>query len=332
MTETPSRHLPWDLFNRLIEQGAPAIELLSGNPRVEIFTDAGGARIGVRTPHESADVPPSQLVEIDIHSRMIGGARQLEVSTSNTSLYADFYAFACAVADRIQLQELPPQAAVEDALAAWSSLLQRVSLLTPEQQTGLMGELWLLKRLGQSIGWVQAIEAWKGPGSEEHDFSVHAVDIEVKSTLSERRHHVIGSLTQLVPTGSRPLYVLSIQFTGAGAGSGTSLAEAVEGVQRSARAHSAHVAVRLNSQLEASGWRHDSADHYTSRFELRTTPALIPVDDNFPALTPATLASLGPENRQRLLQVSYRVDLSDLGYLDGSPQFLDVIGEGLNQQ
>jgi hypothetical protein len=44
--------------------------------------------------------------------------------------------------------------------------------------------------------------------------------MEVKTTLSEKRMHIIGSLTQLVPTGSTPLFVLSLQLTGAGAGTG----------------------------------------------------------------------------------------------------------------
>ena len=51
------RHLSWERFESLIRRGAPAVERVAGEPRVEIFTDPGGARIGVRIfsddPHRS---------------------------------------------------------------------------------------------------------------------------------------------------------------------------------------------------------------------------------------------------------------------------------------
>lgn len=328
MTATASnRHLPWELFERLIDSGKPAVEVVGGVPRVEIFTDAGGARIGVRTPTNGSDAPPSQLVEIDVSSRRIGEVQYLEVSTTNEALYADFYAFACAVADRIQLQQLPAQTAVDDALQAWSSLLQQVSLLNVERQIGLMGELWLLKRLSATVGWRSAIESWKGPSAEEHDFSLETVDIEVKTTLSESRAHMIGSLTQLVPTNDRPLYVLSLQFTGAGLGPGASLSEMVADIRQSVEQQSSESALALNSKLENLRWRDDHALHYRSRFTLRTPAALIPVDDQFPAITPDSLSALGPDKRARVLQVAYRVDLSDLGHTDGGSEFNNALGE-----
>ena len=329
---TPDRHLPWQDFRTLIDRGNPAIEAVKGTPRVEIFTDANGTRIGLRTPDQSTEAGPSQLVEIEIRKRTIGGVEYLEVSTTNDALYADFYAFACAVADRIQLQNLGARLAVDSALEAWSSLLERIALLTENRQTGLMGELWLIGRLGNSIGWPAALEAWKGWDDEEHDFSLEQVDIEVKTTLSEQRAHMIGSLNQLMPLDDRPLYVLSLQFTGTGGGPGRSLSDTVSQLREKITRNSPESLRQLNEKLKRQGWVDSYAAHYGKKFTLRSSPSLIPIDETFPAITNDSLSSLGPEKLSRLLQVSYRVEVSNLGYPSGSDEFVEILGEDTNNE
>jgi hypothetical protein len=326
MTTDESRHLSWERFEQLIHAGPPAVEVVRGEPRVEIFTDAGGARIGVRTPTPGTDFPPSPLVEIDVRQRRLGDTDVVEISTTNDALYRDFYAFACAVADRLQIDGMPAGAAVDSALEAWAALLQRLALLSDERQVGLLGELWLLRRLAATLGWTTALDAWKGSDAEEHDFSWVAADVEVKTTTSERRVHMIGSLTQLAPTGSRPLFVLSLQLTRAGAGPGESLADAVRVVADSVITEPA-ARRRLDEQLQRAGWRPEHAVYYRRRYVLRAPPSLVPVDDACPAITPSTLRELGPDKLARLGQVAYRVDLTDLGHQDGTPEFQTVIPE-----
>lgn len=319
-----NRHLSWDRFDQLIQAGPPAVEAVSGYPKVEIFTDTGGSRIGVRTPAPDENLPPSPLVEIDIRRRQLGDSDVVEVSTTNAALYRDFYAFACAVADRLQTDGMPAGQAVNASLDAWAALLQRLALLDDDHQTGLLGELWLLRFLADSIGWTTAISAWKGTDAEEHDFSLPHADIEVKTTRSESRVHVIGSATQLVPTGSTPLYVLSVQFTGAGAGAGESLADAVraalDGAKPTADAHR-----QLCRRLKDAGWKDEHAMHYRRRYVLRTPPALVAVDDDCPVITPQTLAALGPDRLSRISQVAYRVDLTGLGHEQGTVVFNDIL-------
>jgi hypothetical protein len=298
--------------------------VVTGEPRVEIFTDAGGSRIGVRTPAPEADIPPSPLVEIDVRRRQLGGSDVVEISTNNGTLIRDFYAFACSVADRLQVDGMPVVTAVEAALGAWAALLQRLALLDDQRQAGLMGELWLLRLLAESDGWPAAISAWKGTDAEEHDFSLPHADVEVKTTLSEKRLHIVGSLTQLVPTGSRPLYVLSVQLTGAGAGGGDSLTDAVRKSLRDVAADPESLR-RLRTRLEHAGWVDDHAAHYRRPFTLRTPPQLVPVDDDCPAITPDALAGLGDDRLARIGQVAYRIDVTGLGHEFGSDAFHEVL-------
>ena len=324
MTGRPGRHLSWELFEDLIKGGAPAIEVVVGSPRVEIFTDSGGGRIGVRTPSDSHPLP-NTLTEIDVGQTLVDGAKAVEVSTTNRLLYRDFYSFACSVADRVQVEGLEPSVAVEASLSAWASLLQRQTLLSEERELGLMGELWLLRRLGKTLGWSDATAAWKGPDAEEHDFSWAGVDVEVKTTTNERRLHMIGSLTQLRPTPGRDLHLLSLQMTGSGPGEGLTLSEPVDEILALVRVGEPSLEGSLLEKLEAVGYDPVHAALYSRRLHLRSKPSLVPVDSHCPRLTPEALEGLGSVVSQRVPHVAYRVDVTDLGATEGADEFDDII-------
>jgi hypothetical protein len=322
-----ARHLGWEGFQTLVAAGPPAVEPITGEPAVELFTDPHGARIGLRTPSLGVEFPPSPLVEIDVRSVAFGGGPPvIEVSTGNRDLYRDFYAFACAVADRLQVDHLPPDRAIADSLDAWSALLERLVVLSSEKQIGLLGELWALERVGVGYGLEFALQAWKGPEAEEHDFSLQTRDIEVKTTGGERRVHIISALTQLLPNPDRPLYLLSVQLTDAGGGDeGWTLSERVEELGIRIRSLGAAAESGFRARLEKAGWQDVHREHYRRRFRLRTQPALVPVDNSCPAIVPTTLETLGEARTSRILQVSYRVNVTGLGFEDGAPEFLSVL-------
>lgn len=322
------RHLSWPRFEDLVRRGVPAVEAVAGTPYIEIFTDAAGVRIGIRVPIGEESAPPSKLAEIAIRKTQVRGLDVLEVSTSSPALYQDFYSFACAIADRVQVDGLTATDAVEAAVAGWEALLNRLSILDESRQIGLLGELWLLERIAGASSWRAAVGAWKGAHAEEHDFSTPLADIEVKATIGERRQHMVGSLTQLARTADRPLYLLSLQYTRAGDASGDSLGSAVTRVLAAVATDGAHVRSELESRLYAAGWRPDDAIHYHSPFLLRTPPTLVPVDDNCPAITPETLRGLGAGRLARISQVAYRIDVTGLGADETTEAFRAILPEG----
>jgi hypothetical protein len=295
-----------------------------GEPRVEIFTDPRGSRIGIRIFSDSI-APDMPLVEMDSRSMVINGENVIEISTVNFRLYREFYAFACTVADGVQIASLTPARAVQSSLASWAALVERLAILSPEQQTGLLGELWMLERIAATKGWRDALRSWKGPDAEEHDFSLTDADVEVKTTVSEHRVHMIGSLTQLLPMPGRPLYILSLQFTQSGLGPGRTLTQAVTEAHASASADSPVFASDLDARLHQTGWRQEHGQYYRRRWNLRSGAKLITVDETCPAIVPDTLASLGANRLSRLVQLSYRVSLEGLGSEDGSPAFLEIL-------
>src|SRR5207302_797447 len=104
--------------------------------------------------------------------------------------------------------------ALDETLAIWSRVLARRSRMSRDHEVGLYGELLLVRALMTAWTVGEAVASWRGPAAEEHDFGLPQFDVEVKTTTSERRRHWITSLTQLMPTRSRPLWLISIQVTG----------------------------------------------------------------------------------------------------------------------
>jgi hypothetical protein len=321
-----SRHLRWELFATRIEDGPPSLEPIEGSPKTVLFIEPGGVRIGVRFYTKNADIPASPLAEVAIRALGAGRSEMLEVSTANRLLFREFYGFCCTVADRVQLDGQPAAKAVAETLRAWAALIRQKSLLSLEQQVGLMGELLFLKRLASTISWKAAAESWRGPEAQEHDFTLNKIDIEVKTTLAERRLHQIESMTQLLPKLNRPLVLVSIQLTPSTGKDSLSLSQLVASVLATASTEAPGSVDSLREQLTWIGWSDDDAPTYGQRHQLRTAFAAIPVDGSCPAIVPATLsAALDVNLRSRIERLSYVIDVDGLGELDGTKAFNKLV-------
>jgi hypothetical protein len=105
----------------------------------------------------------------------------------------------------------------------WQSLLARKHLLSPEQQLGLWGELWVMSRATDTDS---LFAAWLGPDQEPIDFFYDAIGLEVKVTRHAHVHYV--SQTQVDrPRGEFESYLLSM-WVGVDSNQGSSLAEKVD--------------------------------------------------------------------------------------------------------
>ncbi len=306
-----TRHLTWENFHRMIETGVPAIHRVAGAPLVDIFVAERGLRIGLRTPLPGdTAAPPSPLTAVSVLVAWYDGVRYLEVTTSQDQLYPEFYSFATTLADRIQLRAEAPVEAFTSALASWSELLQPVTVLSIERQLGLFGELWVLDRVVESRG-APGLASWTGPLGETHDFRFGKQELEVKATINPTRSHMIDGEHQLVASPDCSLSLLSIQLEPAGIG-GMSLAELVIGVRRRL-GDSAGAVRRFDELLPAIGYRTVDSGLYQRRWQLRSTPYLIIVDEHCPRITRADLEETKPATSLRISELHYRINVEGLG-------------------
>lgn len=284
---------------------------LPGEPRVDLFVGEEGASVGLQVRGASqGDLPRLQMIEAtDVE---FDGEMVVRLSCRRPELFEAFYGFACAVADSIQLEGTAPSTALAGRLREWRALLAGVPL-NERALVGLLGELWLFECLLSRDGAASAIDAWRaGASPEEHDFGLRDDDIEVKSTLSERRDHWVTSFLQLMPSGLRPLHVVSVQFTRAG-DSGFHAQDVVRRLHDLCLSHSGEAATQFDELMAGfdSVLREAAA---MPRLRLRSQPMLVRVEPPVPAVTPVVLESaLGRESLARLVRGEYVVNLDGLG-------------------
>jgi hypothetical protein len=324
MISEPQRHLSSDGFRQYLASGTPSIVKIEGVPPVYFVIDPNLLRLSLRAPMQRYAVP-------DLSAYRYFSAAVVHWSDSQWcelrvegDIIVEAYPILCAIADRLQLRSMEFSAAIFEVLGSWKELLAARGRLNAEQEIGLFGELILLRHLLHKLPPSEAVASWRGPEGEEHDFVLRDVDVEVKSTTLDARRHWISDLHQLEPTVGRPLSLLSIQLTGSGA-EGRSLPQLV-GEVRALAADGAPSAA-LSQKLASANWRGESAALYTSRFRLRTTPAVFAVDRSFPALTSAHLAAAGLEHG-RIRQIRYLIDLAGLPNADNRSALLADIHLG----
>ncbi len=320
MTVEPRRHTPLPVIEGYLTDSIHGVLGVAGEPPGRAIIDPHHHTISIQFPVDgrAPDIVELQNVSFDlVHD---DGVMWHQLSIRLDDNVDEVYALLCAILDRVQLSGETFACAVEEALTSLSGILTIRRGLTREKQAGLFGELLVVLALAGDIGAVRAAGAWRGPLAEEHDFGLAEFDLEVKTTLSEQRHHWISSVTQLVPTGIRPLYLASIQLTAAALGTGWSLPSLVADVRSAAAVGVA----RLDTVLGLIGYHERDADLYRSRWTLRTPPAFYLVDSAFPALTQDGLDAAVADS-QRITDVRYRIDLAGIPASEMSLSFGSVV-------
>jgi len=318
----------WEEFSSHLRSPAPVLFRLQGEPPVDLFVEDSGGRVGLRVA--SSDATGESLPDVSFAALRIGvlqleGGAHLEVATTIPGLYPHFFAFALSIADAIQIDGASPDAALRRSLREWRALFEQLTLLTPERQLGLLGELWLLDRL-LTIHGADALDAWTGPKGEAHDFRIADNEFEVKATSGAHRSHIISSDGQLISSPDRSLYLLSLQFA-AGGLDGRSLHDVVDALL--SRMAAFGIGPRFEQILEtAFQLTPSSLVHYSKRVQLRSRPYLVPITESFPRIMHSDVLALPRAEMVRVSDVRYRVDVEGLGWEDETVEFLAVLPSG----
>lgn len=197
--------------------------------------------------------------------------------------------------------DVDPPALVRTCFSAWRALFVGGGpRMTVKQLAGLYGELHVLERmLGRNP---KAVERWRGPLGESHDFVSVGLDAEVKTTLSSEDDvvhiHGIGQLS--VPMGGQlRLAHLRVESPSP---DGESLGEIIERI--SILDHSG----RLPGLLAAAGYREAEHDAYSEVTFRLLAEMWFTVDSSFPRLDPESFpGGVVPDG---LSDFRYTLDLS----------------------
>jgi hypothetical protein len=306
---TPNRttHLTATTLETYFTAGTVIPVQLATTPNCTLRIDPPADQLELWTPAEGPEPDVTALSRLSVAIETLDGGVWFVLTIDARGAHFEAYSLIAAIVDDLAAGR-PFHVATTRSVATYRDLLSGRSRLSEEQAIGMIGELLVLEHLLKTAGEVPAMTSWVGPGAEEHDFALPEVDAEVKTTLGERRSHIISTETQLDASPHRPLWLISIQLTRAGnAPDGFGLADIVGRIQT--RLHTAGDA--YVGHLRSLGWQDSDAELYRERYLYRTHPAAYLIDGGFPALTRARIDAVVP--RAELVgPVSYRVDVSSL--------------------
>jgi hypothetical protein len=304
-----SRYLTDTALDEFMASRPKAAFRIPGVPEVHlVFLPGAEGGVALRVAWDGITVP--DLAEYEHLSASVtraGDQTWAELLIDDPDVFRRAVPVVWRIADRIQLGQLSFAEAVIDTLVDFRELLEGASVLSSNREVGLFGELTVVDCLLSTLGGAQAVEAWRGPKGDEHDFDLGSGDLEVKSTLSEKRVHWIGSLSQLEPTPGRALWLLSVQLT-------TGLVEAPTIGDLVAKLRSRLEDADLEAfekKLYSAGWRDKYRATLRRRFRMRSRPLLLPIDEAFPALTADRMVAAGMP-LFRLREIAYAIDIAGL--------------------
>jgi hypothetical protein len=280
---------------------------VNGEPRCHLQLDPSNKVITLVAPYDTPEPDVARLNNISTNGVSIGDEDFTELTVRVEGNLHGAYSLLASIADGLQVEKLPLAAAVAAGVARHRNVVASRAMLTTEKEVGLFGELLFLEYLIAKIGATAAVAAWRGPESEEHDFTFLAMDVEIKTTTRERRQHTIHGLQQLVPRPGIELSLVSVQITRSSPESGRTLPQVIANVRGKAGGHR----VNVDAMLDLFGFSEDDADLYTTFWALRSMPRSYPVDPAFPAMTSDLIGPVVP-NFALVSDVTYRIDVSDL--------------------
>lgn len=312
MGDLRSGRLTRTTLGELWAAGVPIEVPLGGTPRCALLIDFPNSRLRLRAPYSVPEPNVERFRNIEFTAYVDGSddIAEIGVIVTGDDLHAA-HAMLMNIADRVQLENQALHVAVGAEIAQYEALLAVHARPRLEWEVGLFGELSFLRFLVGRVGANAAVQAWHGPLSEEHDFVLDDLHLEVKTTASERRVHVVHGMNQLLPHPGIPLVVLSTQVTRSAAQGGETLPELVA----SARSLMGSQRDLFESRLIATGWDDREAGRLETSWALRSAARAFVVDSEFPAITAEAIESMVP-NSGRVLDVAYTIDLTDMAPYD----------------
>ncbi|MGH1564725.1 PD-(D/E)XK motif protein [Mumia sp. DW29H23] len=311
MTASPddARHLTFTTLDQLWSSGAPMMLPIEGDPPCRLRLDPRNGLITLITAYEKPEPEVANLLNVGFDAVSSGEEDLAELTVRIAGNVHGAYGLLATIADQLQVQKLPLAVAVAAGVARHREVLAGRGALTTEKEVGLFGELLFLEFLIPVMGAGPAIAAWQGPLSEEHDFTLGSVDVEVKTTSGDGRRHVIHGMDQLVAVRGVPLSLLSIQLTRSAPDWGRTLPQLIAQIRSLAGGHQ----VAVDAKLDTFGWRTADADLYPTSWVLRNEPRAYAVRGDFPLMTPDVVGPVIP-SFGLISDVSYRLDLTHLEY------------------
>jgi hypothetical protein len=200
-----------------------------------------------------------------------------------------FAALAGEILESVSAAATPNHAmqAINHCISRWRRFVDSGRRgLTAEEMRGLIGELVILGRSAQRIGFRNALDAWRAPFESIRDFEFDSSSLEVKTYQVHAGPSLrINDPAQLEPSVGRPLYLCGVRL--APTESGRTLPEVIE-VLREAHAMQPSELTQFEESLASYGYFQSLEKSFTDRFAIGPV-SVFEVRDGFPRIRPTSV-------------------------------------------
>lgn len=176
-----------------------------------------------------------------------------------------------------------------DSIAKWKKLFDKIksTLLTEEQQKGLIGELMFINEsLEHGVQNESIIENWFGPDYYNKDFIINNKGFEIKTTTQDRPTIKISSEQQLDKQDLGILYLIQYNLEETKS-NGFTLPELINKVRVEISANYI-LKSKFDEKLIQIGFNDDDSAKYETKYKL-IKKNIYNVNDDFPKITKSTL-------------------------------------------
>ena len=248
--------------------------------------------------------------------------KYLQITCDHKALFEVFYMVVLAIVRDIYRNKTNVEAAIDESLKSFKQLLTKEKDKRDEV-VGLWGEIHVLERLITHYGEC-AIEFWFGPKGGIHDFRLNrGAELEVKTTLRERREHIISNLTQLEASPNCDLFLYSVGICEMP--SGESLLSKIARIRSSI--DNQNINTVFQSMIEKYQWYNPDGDEENCKYAERYPCAIGLVDEKFPKITINVFNDdLGIE-WPRIKDVRYTVNVEGLVAEEGTRKYKEIWSE-----
>lgn len=315
LTDTEELELAWGaLAGQIRDAGWATVALGAANGRFRagIIYPEGEETLLIgfnsETGLRKADLPQGTGFRVEVSSeafaptfgrwlcltRQSGAGRDLFVQMA-----ADVVAAIASAGERSETSLL---GLMLSRIRTWQDFMRRPrsGLLSPEEETGLAGELTILCQLIEGGGSAAGVAgAWNGPAGGLQDFQTDNFGLEVKTTLSVTGFPArISSLEQLDELAGRPVLLCAVRLCLQQ--DGLTLPGLVDRA-RSLMGADGRALAMLERALLLAGYLDEAAVHYVRCFQC-VEIRVFEVDETFPRLVRSAV-------RPEIRAAAYDIDI-----------------------
>lgn len=241
--------------------------------------------------------PYAQLPKSDVTLLL-----ELEQSDS-IDIFSVFVARTCDELDKIS----DPQLAIRTVISLitkWKDFFSSSSyFLSPERQTGLYGELYLLQYFAsEEICLGKTIASWTGSNKTNQDYEFGTIALEVKSSVAVDNSTInISNSRQLDDKGLDKLYLARLLFD-VRQGETETLPKLIEAIKEIIQEKSPEYMLEFEEKLINAGYLKKHSELYNDRMYAIRNLTFYHIKNDFPRLLESNLP-IG------VAKVSYQIDL-----------------------